>query len=366
MNKLLLVPTVGQEDCATIERPPAGEPAYLGIDVSRTKWVYCLRWKGGERRLTTPGMLEHLKAVVSRYEDCELHVVYEACGFGFEIAWYLQKRGIDVMVVAPSQIERAPGRRVKTDRIDASNLARKREEGGLKGIYIPSREDHELRQLARTYLQARKERRRQQTRIRALLQEHAILGPLPAEGWSAYASWLRQQTLPPPVEQCVEILLALRQAGDQCAKRLRAAMLASAPDPLAVAVVKAIAEQPGIGQFSAAWLRLELIDIRRFAQGKALVHYLGLTPSEYSTGEIVRRGHILKCGPAVLRTLLVECAWRSIRKDHGDPELRRFYDRLRAKGLQSKQAIVAVTRKLALRVYARWSAAITAGHNQAV
>lgn len=365
MNKLLLVPTVGQEDSRTLLRPAAEEPAFLGIDVSRTKWVYCLRWRGGELRLTTPGSLEHLKAVVTRYKDCELHVVYEACGFGYEIAWYLQERGIDVMVVAPSQIERVPGRRVKTDRIDASKLACKREEGGLKGIYVPSREAHELRQLARTYTQARKERRRQQTRIRALLQEHAILGPLPAEGWSAYASWLRQQTLPTPVEQCVKLLLELRHTGDECAKRLKAAMLASATDPLAVAVVKAVAEQPGIGQFSAAWLRLELIDIRRFAHGKALVHYLGLTPSEYSSGEIVRRGHILKCGPAVLRSLLVECAWRSIRKDHGDPELRRFYERLRSKGLQSKQAIVAVTRKLALRVYARWSAAIAASHNQA-
>ena len=365
MNKLLLVPTVGQEDSSTIPGPPAGEPAFLGIDVSRTKWVYCLRWKGGERCLSTPGSLEHLKAVVKRYEDCELHVVYEACGFGYEIAWYLQERGIDVMVVSPAQIERAPGRRrVKTDRLDASMLASKREAGTLKRIYVPSREAHELRQLARTYIQARKERRRQQTRIRALLQEHAILGPLPAEGWSAYASWLRQQTLPAPVEQCVKILLELRHKGDECAKRLKAAMLASAPDPLAVAVVKAVAEQPGIGQFSAAWLRLELIDIRRFAHGKALVHYLGLTPSEYSSGEVVRRGHILKCGPAVLRSLLVECAWRSIRKDHGDPELRRFYDRLRAKGLQSKQAIVAVTRKLALRVHARWSGAIRANHNQ--
>lgn len=363
MSKVVLVRATEQEDTAVV-RPTAGESAILAIDLSRTKWVYCLRWNGQEIRATTPGAIEHLKAMVSRYQDCELHVVYEACGFGFEIAWYLQERGIDVMVIAPCTVERAPGRRVKTDRLDASTMARKREEKQLKGIYIPSREAHERRQLARTYVQARKDRRRQQSRIRALLQEHGRLGPLPAQGWNVYISWLRQQTLPAPLALSVDALLELRQKADECAKRLKAAMLACGRDPQASAVVEAIAEQPGIGPFSANWLQLELVDIRRFASGKALVHYLGLVPSEESSGEIVRRGHILKSGPGVLRALLVECAWRSIRTDHGDPSLRRFYDDRRLKGLQPKQAIVAVTRKLALQVFARWSAAIATQHDQ--
>jgi transposase len=179
-----------------------------------------------------------------------------------------------------------------------------------------------------------------------------------------YISWLRQQTLPVPVAQSVNAILELREKADECAKRLKAAMLACGRAPGDSAVVKAMAEQPGIGPFSAIWLKLELIDIRRFASGKALVHYLGLVPSEESSGEIVRRGHILKSGPGVLRALLVECAWRSLRADHGDPSLRSFYDRRRLKGLQPKQAIVAVTRKVALRVYARWSAAIATQRDQ--
>jgi transposase len=316
--------------------------------------------------MTTPGTLEHLKAVVRRYEHCELHVVYEACGFGYQIAWYLRERGIDVMVIAPCTVERAPGRRVKTDRLDASKMACKREQSQLKGIYVPSQPAHERRQLARTYVQARKDRRREQTRIRALLQEHGMLGPPPKLGWSAYATWLQQQTLPIPVAQCIGALLELRRCADECVKRLRSEMLLCAKEPQEAPVVTAIAEQPGIGPFSAIWLKLELLDIARFANGKALVHYLGLAPSEYSSGPIVRRGHILKCGPGVLRALLVECAWRAIRADHGDPELRSFYERLRTKGLQPKQAIVAVTRKLALRVYARWSACVAQKHNQAV
>lgn len=192
-----------------------------------------------------------------------------------------------------------------------------------------------------------------------------MLGPPPRQGWNAYVAWMRQQTMPPPVEQCVHSLLRLRHHADECVKRLKSEMLACANDPQDAPIVAAISKQPGIGPFSAIWLKLELIDITRFARGKALVRYLGLAPSEYSSGEMVRRGHILKCGPGVLRALLVECAWRSVRAVHGDPELHTFYERLRSKGLQPKQAIVAVTRRLALRLHQRWSASVAAKSDEA-
>src|SRR5262245_30811531 len=139
-------------------RPAPGTPVAMAIDVSRSKLVYCVRWDGTERRLSTPAELKHLQAVVGQYRHCQLHVAYEACGFGYEPAWWLQEQHVAVTVIAPSRVERAPGLGVKTDRIDAGKLARKLEKGELKGIYIPPRTVHEQRQLGRTYAQCVRER----------------------------------------------------------------------------------------------------------------------------------------------------------------------------------------------------------------
>src|SRR5206468_6024892 len=129
---------------------------------------------------------------------------------------------------------------VKTDRLDARRLAEQLEAGKLKAVYIPTRADHERRQLSRTYAQAVQDRTRAQVRLRALLQEHGRLGPRPATGWRAYAAWLGTQELPAPVRLCVDELLALRHHAAQSARRLRAALLALATDAAYAPVVRAL------------------------------------------------------------------------------------------------------------------------------
>lgn len=135
--------------------PPKRPPVWMAIDIWRSKAVYCLRWDGSERRrLSTPFGLEHIGAVVEAYRGCQLHVAYEACGFGVEGAWWLQAHGVRVSVIAPSRVERAPGLRVKTDRVDVGKLVRKLEQGDLQSIYIPTRTTHDRRQLARSTVRA--------------------------------------------------------------------------------------------------------------------------------------------------------------------------------------------------------------------
>jgi transposase len=338
--------------------PPAGQAVFIGLDVSRSKWSFNVRWDGQERRrFSTPGELHHLLAVVEEYRGYAVHVAYEACGFGYEIAWRLQAQGVAVVVVAPSTVERAPGLRVKTDRLDAGGLAQKLEQGRLKSVFVPSRTDHQQRQLSRTYAQAVQDRKRSQARLRALLQEQGRIGPAPRAGWTAYATWLAQQPLPEPVRMCVEELLALRQRADQSARRLRAALMRVATAAEYASVVRAVSQQPGIGPFTAIRLRLELGDIGRFRTAGAFVNYLGLVPSEYSSGDLVQRGHLVKCGPGYVRAWLVQCAWVSIRGAHPDPALREGFSRLCAR-VGEKRAIIAVTRRLALRLRARWLAAL--------
>jgi transposase len=340
---------------ATGARPVPGTAVYLAVDLSRTKWVYCARWAGAEqRRLSTPAGLEHLQATVQQYAAYAVHVAYEACGFGYEAAWWLQEQAIAVTVIAPSRVERAPGLAVKTDRLDVGKMARKLEEHQLKGIYVPTRAEHEWRQVARTYTQAVRERQRAQVRVRSLLQEQGRLGPAPRAGWPAYANWLTHQTLPSPVQRCVKSLLELRAGADRQARQLHGVLAEPAALPAYRAVVSALRAQPGVGPLAAIRFVLELGAITRFRSPAALAHYLGVTPSEYSSGELVHRGHVLKCGPALLRATLLQCAWVAVRRD---PALRQVFERL-APRLGRKRAIVAVARRLAEQLWHRWRVAV--------
>lgn len=337
--------------------PEAGEVVIIGVDLSRSKWVYACRWGGQEqRRFGSAGELKHLQAVVREYQHrgCEVHVVYEACGFGYQIAWWLEAHNAPVIVVAPSCVEKAPGAPVKTDGLDAGSLALKYERGMLKGIYIPTREQHEYRQLSRTYGQALKDRRRQQVRLRMLLQEHGYTPPAAGSGWGPLERWLSAQPWPPPVGSCVAELRELRASASRSARRLANELRAVGRLPQYVGVTTALAAQSGVGRFTAIRFLLEVGDIHRFATADALPNYLGLAPREYSSGDLVHRGRIRKCGPGSLRAWLVQCAWAAIRAGK-DAALVECFTRLEPR-VGRKRAIVAVARKLALRLRARWLA----------
>jgi transposase len=353
MGKIGVVEVRGQEGMPPPKRPPDGTQVWMAIDISRSKAVYCLRWNGSEqRRLSTPLGIEHVRGLLAHYHGCQVHVAYEACGFGYELAWWLQAQGVVVTVIAPSRVERVPGLQVKTDRVDAGKLARKLEKGDLKAIYIPSRTVHEQRQIGRTYAQCVKERKRAQVRMRSLMQEQGRLGPLPAAGWKAYSAWLDVQPLPEPVGLCVQAHQQLRGVADQHAKRMLAELYTLARSDAYRPLVQALSAQSGVGWQSAIRLVLELGDIARFRTTDALPHYLGLTPSQYSSGELDHRGHTLKCGPGFLRAMLLQCAWSAVR--HGcDSELKERFAQL-APRIGRKRAIVAVARRLAIKLRGRW------------
>lgn len=353
MGKIGVVEGRGQEGLPRPKRPADGTPVWMAIDISRSKAVYCLRWDGIEqRRLSTPLGIEHVRALLEHYHGCQVHVAYEACGFGYELAWWLQEQGVAVMVIAPSRVERMPGLQVKTDRVDVGKLARKLEKGDLKAIYIPSRTVHEQRQIGRTYAQCIKERKRAQVRLRSLMQEEGRLGPLPAAGWKVYSAWLDVQKLPEPVRLCVQAHEQLRGLADQQAKRMNAELYKLASSEEYRPLVKALSAQSGVGWQSGIRLVLELGSIDRFRTTAALPHYLGLTPSQYSSGELDHRGHTLKCGPGFLRALLLQCAWSAVRQGC-DTELKERFAQL-APRIGRKRAIVAVARKLAIKLRGRW------------
>jgi transposase len=117
-------------------------------------------------------------------------------------------------------------------------------------------------------------------------------------------------------------------------------------------LVKALAQQSGVGPFTAVRFVLEIGAIQRFPTADSLPNYLGLTPREYSSGDLVHRGPVRKCGPGALRAWLVQCAWVAVNR-RTDQALADCFERL-APRVGRKKAIVAVARKLALRLRARW------------
>lgn len=348
-----------------VRRPEAGQDVWIMLDVSRRKWACNVRFGGQERRrLTTPAEIGHLQRLVAEYAGARLHVGYEACGFGYEIAWWCQEEGIAVTVVPPSTVERAPGSRVKTDRLDAAAMNAKHEKGDLKRGYIPTRAEHERRQLSRTYGQALKDRKRAQMRVRSLMQEQGRLGPLPGQGWKVYEQWLKTQRLPVAVTICIEQLLASRAVALIATRRLKAELLSLAEDASYKAIVDQLSQQAGVGRFTAIRLLVEIGDIRRFTSADSFTHYLGLTPSEYSSGELVHRGHVLKCGPGFVRGWLLQCAWASVRGEQADRQLLDCFLRIQVRAGR-KRAIVAVARRLAMRLRARWLEALEQLQTQA-
>ena len=210
--------------------------------------------------------------------------------------------------------------------------------------------------MVRTYGQALKERKRAQQRIRSLLQENGRLGPLPTAGWTLYRQWLDTQQVAQEVKLSVDALLAMRATAELQAKILKARLLLMAASKPYGKIVDALCTHPGVAQLSAIRFVLEIGDIHRFATADSIGHYLGLTPSEYSSGELVQRGPILKCGPGTLRAAMLQCGWASVRKG-GEAKLKEMFERLVPRA-GKKRAIVAVTRRLVVRLRARWLAAL--------
>ena len=144
----------------------------------------------------------------------------------------------------------------------------------------------------------------------------------------------------------------MRTAAELQAKTLKARLLRIAASEEYRPIVEALCTHPGVGPLSAIRFVLEIGDVHRFATADSIGHYLGLTPSEYSSGELLRRGPILKCGPGALRAAMLQCGWASVRTG-GDATLRAMFERLVPR-MGKKRAIVAVTRRLVVRLRARW------------
>lgn len=352
-------------------------PTFVGLDVHKDSITYALLRPGSDvpeqdRIANTP---EAVRALVRRWKDPRaVRACYEAGPCGYGLHRLLTSLAVDCSVIAPSLTPRRPGERVKTDRRDARKLARFHRAGELTTVRVPSPEEEAVRDLVRLHEDLGEDVLRARHRLSKFLLRHDRVWP--ATAWTkAHQAWIHQQRFDLPVLQrtldehiaALEMRLAQREL---LAKEIAA--IAQRP-PFRDAVAR-LATLRGIQALSALTLVVEVGDFRRFGAAEDFMAFTGLVPSEDSSGEARRRGHITKTGNSHLRRILVEAAWSyaarpgreraRLRRLEGQPpdvvalaleseqRLHRRYWRIVRRGKLTQVAVVAVARELAGAVWA--------------
>ncbi len=356
-----------------------GIKVYVGLDVHKGSIAVGVA-EPGRAPARVVGTIAHdlskLLKLLGRYgQPGEIHVVYEAGPTGWGLQRELAQRGYGCEVIAPSLVPRRAGERIKTDRRDCARLAELSRAGELRAVWVPDAEHEAIRDLARAREDAVKARTQARHQLKGFVLRHGWRYPGKTAWTKSFYQWLGTLNAGSSNSQTAltEYLLAA-QAADERVARLSQALIQAAVDWRLAPVVAALQALRGIDVISAVALVAEIGDIGRFAHPRQLMGYLGLVPSERSSGERTARGSITKTGNAHARTLLVEAAWnyrfnarigvQAQRRQQGLPDpirqmawkaqlrLTRRFARLKARGLQINKVCVAVARELAGFVWA--------------
>lgn len=333
------------------ERDYTGKIVYMGIDVHK-KTYCCVSICGGEivkRDTISPGPERLLNYINKFFPGARVKSAYEAGFSGFYLHRFLIQNGVNNIIVHPASIEISSRDRVKTDKRDAKKIAVQLSAHRLRGIYVPTLEQEARRMISRLRSSLIKSRTRIGTQLKSLLFTQGLIDESDVKVISQ--RWINQKLL--EIEKGSypeEFYYSVKTYAEEWehltgkVKEVEGRLKIQAD---ACKEVHQIYESvPGIGLIHARQLANELGDMSQFRNEKQLFSYTGLTPSEYSSGEHVRQGHISRQGRAVLRKILVEASWIAIKID---PSLRDVYDRLSRK-IGGKRAIVGVARRLIGRI----------------
>jgi transposase len=289
---------------------------FVGIDTSKLRNAVAVAEGGRRGEVRFLGEIENSATATAKLvrklaaQHRRLTFCYEAGPTGYGLYRQIKSLGHACMVVAPSLIPRKPGDRVKTNRRDAISLAKLLRADDLTAVWVPDTRHEAMRDLTRARQAAVEDLRRKQQQVSAfMLRLGRHFGG--KTGWTkTHLKWLASQNLE-HVEQRIafeEMLLAVRQADERIA-RLEQAIRNAVPEWSLAEVVTALMAMRGIDLISATGFLAEIGDLSRFQTPRELMAYLGLVPSEDSTGDRIKRGPITKTGNRRARRILVESAW---------------------------------------------------------
>ncbi len=238
-----------------------------------------------------------------------LHFVYEAGPCGYDIYRHLTKQKFSCIVVAPSLIPKKSGDRVKTDRRDAMSLARLYRAGELTAIYVPREDDEAMRDLSRSREDAVNASRTARQRLGAMLLRLGYRYSRKTMWNASHFNWLSTIKMPHPAQQIAfqEYINSVTECGDRV-NRLTEQIQSLIPTWRLAPVVRALQALRGVSLMVATTTIAEIGDLSRFENPPQLMAYLGLVPSEHSSGKKEKRGGITKTGNGHVRRALVEAA----------------------------------------------------------
>lgn len=296
---------------------PNGPVLFIGLDVHTESIAVSLAPSDSAevRRYGLIGgghddVLRLAKKLSAAHPASRLQFCYEAGPHGYPLQRCLQTHGYACILVSPSKIPRKPGERVKTNRRDADQLARLYRAGELTGIHVPDPQDEAIRDLIRARYQAQRQQHRARQQLKMYLLRHN-LRYAGTKAWSpAHLRYLATVKMPHAEQQYVfqEMVNVISEATERVERygeQIARAIVGWRWQP----VVQALMSLRGLALLNAATLVAELGDLKRFGTARRLMGFLGLVPSEDSTGDERRQGGITKMGNGIARRALIEAAW---------------------------------------------------------
>lgn len=340
--------------------------AYVGLDVHKDTIAVAVALPGREEPVYR-GEIRHsrrsLRRLMGRLSPHGevLSFCYEAGPCGYGVYREIVETGHACQVVSPSLIPRKPGDRVKTDRRDALMLARLHRSGDLTAVWVPGPEQEAMRDLTRGREDMKAIQLKTRQRLGAFLLRHGRVYAGKSRWTQAHSRWLEAQKFESPVQQVVfqEYVDAVAQATARVAS-LEARMHEALPGWSLAPAVAGLRALRGVDTITAMTVLAELGDLTRFDSPRQLMGFLGLVPSEHSSGSRRRQGAITKTGNGHVRRVLVEAAW-----SYRHPARKTAH--LRRKAAAAPMAVQAIAWAAQKRLCARYRHLIRAGkvRNQA-
>jgi transposase len=318
---------------------------YLGIDVhKRTYSITAVIDNRIVKKTSMPADKQALLSfILKHFPNCQIYSAYEAGFSGYGLHRFLQMNRVNNIVVHPASIEVVPKVRSKTDKRDSQKIAIQLAVGRLSCVNIPSIQRESWRSITRLRAQIIQERTRVACRLKSFLHYFDLLC------WKhkgkANRKWMKGLTEQfkgdNDIEYCIKYYVKSWLDLDNALKLINKRLQEQAKRDISIDEI--YRRQPGIGKTVARFLANELDDMSQFKSESALFSFIGLTPSEHSSGDHRWLGHISRQGNPMIRSLLTEAAWKAIKKD---AKLEAFFDRLVRNTGSRKKAILGVARKL--------------------
>jgi transposase len=354
---------------------------FIGMDVHKKTITIAIADEGRQKEPRIFGTIANDPDVLDKFcrkmvsTSSRLYFVYEAGPCGYSIYRHLTAKGYDCMVAAPSLIPKKSGDRIKNDRRDAKMLARLHRAGELTAVYVPDAQDEAMRDLNRAREDAVIDAKKAKQRLKAFLLRNGVTFAGGSQWSKAYFNWLADIAMPYPAQQVAlqeyidavhESLNRVKRLTDQIRQMMSGWRLAP--------IVSALQASRGVSLVVAVTVIAELGDLSRFAKPSQLMAYLGLVPSEHSSGDSIKRCGITKTGNSHVRKALVEAAWSYrmqarvsrllLKRQQGLPDqvckiawkaqlrLCARYRRLVAKGKTKQKVVTAIARELSAFLWA--------------